>query len=543
MDPVTVVCSVITIYQLTCKIAELAFDYAQSARSANKESDYIIDEIVNFQRSLRVLKCMLTDEEVNVGKNRLESLKELIEGDNTSLNRCETDLKNVLKTLENGRTKERIKSVLHRLSWPFKEEEVRKITDRLRLFAASVDRALAMDSAEMIRDTQSITKQMANSLKSAEVKHEKRQIDKDQKEIKKQIMKWLLHPDPVESHNAACHARNRNVQSGRWFLDGNYFKIFRETPRSLLFLHGNSGCGMTVLCSTIIEELKALSSANTQILAFWYYHKNEKQRTSLNNLVRALISQIVLSSSGVPPVLVDFWRLKKQETPKTSDLVQILQNILIENTNRDIYVVIDALDESEETERDELMEIIRKILLSDTLGIRILVTGRTNTAQIEHEFPDEVLKRVYKVTVAPIYVNPEILAHVTERLQNDKILKTWPEKERNKAKDILVKKAGGMFRWVDCQLQALRKCKTPAEVEKTLTTLPKDLYEQYERELATTSNSQIALKILWCLTYPQRRYEEFCSHSDFQGSEKLWTNLLFCKTSNGGNYRHYRRGS
>lgn len=496
--------SVISIYQLTCKIAELAFDYAQSARTANKESDYIIDEIVNFQRSLRILKRMLTNEEVKVGQNRLESLKELIEGDNTSLKRCETDLKNILKALENGRSKERIKSMLHKLTWPLKEEEVRKCTDRLRTFAASIDRALAIDSAEMMRDTQSITKRMANSLRSAELNYEKRKIDKDQKEVKEQITKWLHHPDPAESHHAACRARNRKLQNGRWLLDGNDFKFFIETPRSLLFLHGNSGCGKTVLCSTIIEELRARSSENTHVVAFWYFHKNDKQRTSLDNLVRALISQIMLSSA-VPSVVVDFWRSKEHEKPKTSDLIQILQKILIENSNQVIYVVIDALDESDEAERDELMGMIWNLLSLDTLGIRILVTCRTNTVQIEHDFPDEVLKRLHKVTVASTYVNPEILAHITERLQNDKILKTWPEKERIKVKYILAKKAAGMFRWVDCQLQAIRRCKTPAEVETTLTTLPKDLYEQYERELANISNSQIALKILRCLTYPQRR--------------------------------------
>lgn len=363
MDPVTVVCSVIAIYQLTCKIAEVAFDYAQSARGTSKETDYIIDEIVNFQRSLRILKRMLTDEETKVGENRLKSLKELIEGDHTGLERCEIDLKNVLKILGNGRSKERIKSMLHRLSWPLKEEEVKKVTDRLRNFAASVDRALAMNNTEMIRDTQCITKKMAYSLKRAEVNHEKREIEEDQKETMKKIMKWLHHPDPAESHNAACHARNKNIKTGRWFLDGKDFKNFRKAPRSLLFLHGNSGCGKTILCSTIIEELRALSNEDTQIVAFWYYQKNDKQRTSLDNLVRALISQIIFPSSLVPPVLVGFWKPKKRETPKTTDLVQILQKILIECTHRDTYIVIDALDESEESEREELMEMIWKLII------------------------------------------------------------------------------------------------------------------------------------------------------------------------------------
>lgn len=505
MDPVTAVCSVITIYQLTCKIAELAFDYTQSARSTNTESDYIIDEIVNFQRSLRTLKRMLTDEGVHVGQNRLENLKELIDGENIGLKRCETDLKNVLKTLENGRSKEGIKSLLHKLSWPLREEEVRKVTDRLRNFAGSVDRALAMDNTEMIRDTQSMAKQMSYSLKSAERKYEKRQIEEYQKEAKERISKWLQHPDPVENHNAACHARNKNVKTGRWFLDGDDFKRFKETPRSLLLLHGNSGCGKTILCSAIIEELRAICRANTEIVAFWYYNKDDRQRTTLDNLARALILQIVLSSPSLPSVIVDFWKAKEQETPKTSDLVQILPEILIESTKRDTYIVIDALDESEEAEREELVEMIRKLLSLDTTGVRILLTSRTNTAHIEKDFQEEELKRVYKVPVASTYVNLDILAHVTERLQNDTILKAWPEKERNKVKNVLVEKAAGMFRWADCQLQAIRKCKTPAELEKTLTTLPKDVYEQYARELANISNSQIALKILQWLTYPRRK--------------------------------------
>lgn len=505
MDPVTIICSVITIYQLTCKIAELAFDYTQGVRNATKESDYVIDEIVNFQRSLRTLKRILTDEGVKVGRNRLESLKEVIEGGNLGLKRCETDLKKVLKTLENGRSKEGIKSMLHKFAWPLKEEEVRKFTDRLRNFAASIDRALTMDNTEMIRDTQSTTKQMAYSLKSAENKHEERQKEKDQKETREKILKWLHHPDPAENHNVACHARNKTVKTGRWLLDGDAFKKFRETPRSLLFLHGDSGCGKTVLCSTIIEELRALASQDTQIVAFWYYSKNDKQRTSLDNLVRALISQIVLSSSPAPLALVEFWRPKERETPKTSDLIQILQKILTEGANREIYIVVDALDESEEAEREELMEMIRNLLSLETVDIRILVTTRTNTAQVENDFEEQELTRLYKIPVDRRNVNLDILAHVTERLQNDKILKAWPEKERDKVKNTLVEKAAGMFRWVDCQLQAIRKCKTPAELEKTLTTLPKDVHEQYARELAGITNSQIAIKILQWLTYPQRK--------------------------------------
>jgi Ankyrin repeats (3 copies)/Ankyrin repeat len=40
------------------------------------------------------------------------------------------------------------------------------------------------------------------------------------------------------------------------------------------------------------------------------------------------------------------------------------------------------------------------------------------------------------------------------------------------------------FRWVICQLDALRKCRSTAALEKALTRLPKNLYETYDRVLA-----------------------------------------------------------
>ena len=514
MDPVSAIASIFAIYQLASKIGEICFQYAEGVRNANKDTDYVVDEIVKFQRSLLTLKRMLADEEeVKRGGDRLKHLRELIEGDSASLKHCKTDLENLQAKLENGKLKEGIKAMIHKLSWPLKEEEVRKVTERLRNVAVMIDRALAMDNTEMIRDVDITTKRIASSLESAEVRQKKeeeerrkREEQKNAEKMRQDIMQWLEHPDQVENHNVASDARNDMAKTGRWFLDGDTFKEFRETPQSLLFLHGDSGCGKTILCSAIIDELQALQRGDTQIdIAFWYYYANDKKRTTLNNLVRALITQFVPSSS-VPTPLVEFWKLKKygKETPKVSDLIQTLHKILAEKTDRTCYIVLDALDESDENEREELMEMLRNILSLDCSGIRILVTSRTNTAGIETELKE--LTKFYNITIEREYVNIDILAHITERLQNDKTLKAWPEKERERVKSGLVEKAAGMFRWVDCQLQAIRKCKTPADLNRTLNTLPKDVHEQYARELASiTDDSKRALKILQWLAFPQRK--------------------------------------
>ena len=64
--------------------------YAQGMRSAQKNSDFVIDEISAFQKSLLTLKHMLTSEEhAQEGGDRLKNFKELIDEDSASLQQCE----------------------------------------------------------------------------------------------------------------------------------------------------------------------------------------------------------------------------------------------------------------------------------------------------------------------------------------------------------------------------------------------------------------------------------------------------------------------
>lgn len=62
------------------------------------------------------------------------------------------------------------------------------------------------------------------------------------------------------------------------------------------------------------------------------------------------------------------------------------------------------------------------------------------------------------------------------------------------------------FRWVVCQLDALRKCRTPAALEKALIRLPKTLYETYDRILAAIDEDdrRDALSLLQWLAFSVR---------------------------------------
>ena len=496
MDAVTAVASVVAIYQLAAAISGLCFRYGQGVRQADKDADIIISEIDTFQIYLRTLKEILLKEDGAtddfVG---LQSLHHIIGGESAALKRCGRELE-ILKTkLEKVQSEGRFQGVIHRLSWPLKQEEVRKTLDTLKRFTEAVDRALNVDNNRALRRIDSTTKSIQGSLESAEAQ-----------DVKQKVLDWLAYPDPSEIYEIVRSARNDQAKTGRWFLDGRAFQQFKATLRSVLWLHGDSGCGKSVLCSAVIDEILATKHIDSRVkLTYWYFTVTDKKRTSVGNFLRALIAQLVLECP-IPPSLLDLWSVRKmgREAPKTADLEQTIRKMVVEEPSHVYYVVVDALDESDDTDKAEIMQFIHSLALLEA-NIHILFTSRTNTVGIEKEMKD--LSNFYNVAMRPQDTNLDILAHLTERLEDDSALAKWSHDLRQFVKDTLIRDAEGMFRWVECQLQAVRRCRKPAEVRKVLKTLPRDLYEVYTRELAKVDEnaSEDVIRLLEWLAFPQRR--------------------------------------
>lgn len=496
MDPVSAVASTIAIYQLASAISGLCFRYGQGVRQADRDADLVINEIDTFQRYLRTLKDILVNEDVATGgSGQLANLKEIINGESAALRRCERDLQDLKKKLEKVRFEGRFQGAINKLSWPLKKEEVRKTLNTLQNFTEAVDRALNVDNNKTIRRVDNTTKSIQASLESAEAH-----------QMRDKILDWLVHPEPSEIHETVRRDRNNRAKTDRWFLSGSTFKQFEESPQSVLWLHGDSGCGKSVLCSAVIDHIRAVQSRDSRTeLAYWYFTVTDKKRTSVDGFLRALIVQLV-HECPIPSSLLDLWRAMEmgRKAPKKVDLQETIQRILVAEPSRIYFIVIDAVDESDDTERAELVQFVRSLALLEA-DIHIFFTSRTNTVGIEKSMKETT--KLYKITMEGQDTDLDISAHVTERLENDDALTKWSPDLRQLIKDTLIKDAGGMFRWVDCQLQAIRRCRKPAEVRKTLKTLPRDLYEVYARELAKVddSASQDMIRLLEWLAFPQQR--------------------------------------
>lgn len=525
MDPLSAAASVIACYQLASELGCQCLRYARGVRQAQKDGDFVVTQIQMFQLSLHHLQGMLANEAANPnGGSRLKFLHEIMNGTSSSLMLCTRELEGIRAKLAKAQSGGSLREVFHKLSWPLKQEEIDRAINTLNSFAEAIDRGLAIDSNEVVREIDSttkiinsMTKQILISTESAEAQQKQREkLRKDEEErqkaakLREDILTWLAHPDPSEIHNIASRAR-KSTETGRWFLDGSPFQLFTETSQSVLWLHGDSGCGKSILCSAIIDKLRVLRSEKPSLrLAYWYFSVNDASRRSLQSLVRALFTQLCPASTA-PPALIRLWGANREgrEAPQISEsiqaLVQMLGETLVHEVSENVFIVIDALDESNETERTEVIDLLQRIISLNT-DIHVLVTSRSSTVGVEQHLKDAV--KLFNVVMAHQQADEDILTHITERLQNDEDLKKWSSDLRKEIEEALVTNAAGMFRWVDCQLQAIRRCRKTKELRKALKSLPKDLRELYTRELANVEDSAVedVRKILGWLTYPQRPY-------------------------------------
>ena len=496
MDPISTVGSVIAIYQLAATVSSLCFRYSLGVRGADRDADLVINEIDTFQKYLRTLKEILVNEDVaTAGLHRLQNLNEIIDGESAALRTCESNLEGLKTKLVKVQSEGHFREAVRKLSWPLKQDEVRKTLDSLRKFAEAVDRAVNLDNNAIIRKVDDIAKNLQRSLESSESLR-----------VKDKILDWLIHPNASELHENIRCRRNVRAKTSRWFLEGNVFQEFKAKSRSVLWLHGQSGCGKSVLCSAVIDEIIALQSSDSRIrLAYWYFSVADKKRTTIDTFLRALITQLLLECPTWP-CLLDLWEVKKmgRESPKTSDLVRVVQQILVADQSHQYFVVVDALDESDDIGKDEVLRSIRSFALLNG-DIHILITSRTHTLGIEKGLKD--LPCFSGIAVEEQSTDLDIIAHVTERLENDAVFAKWSPDLRHLIKDTLVSGAGGMFRWVECQLDAVRKCRKPGDVRKTLKTLPRNLHEVYARDLAKVdmSASQDMVRLLEWLAFPQQK--------------------------------------
>ncbi|KAJ7883628.1 ankyrin repeat-containing domain protein [Mycena olivaceomarginata] len=277
------------------------------------------------------------------------------------------------------------------------------------------------------------------------------------------VRSWLKAPDARTNHNTARSLHDGST--GNWLVRSFEYRSWKSTLSSFFWINGKPGAGKTIICSTVIEDMLALSGG---VHAYFYFYYSEADKQSLRGMLSSIISQLEEQLLDAPsPLLALYQKLGSgAHEPSIPELTACLKSLIIALSARPIFIILDALDECSKT--DELAPVLCDLLQWAEGCVHVFVTSRPE---------DAVVKLLRPLTTCDISL---YLGHI---MSKEHPFCSWPQVHRDRVLNHLLEHSNGMFRWVSCQLDDLRKCLL-RDLQVTLNNLPTTLDATYERILS-----------------------------------------------------------
>ena len=429
MEVVGATSAMITVIQITASLVSICYDYQSGTRHYPKDIITITNELQSLRNVLERLVGMTNsqDDTDSIALPVLDSLN----SPGGPLEICKIELKQLL--LELAPAGGRLKQVRQALMWPLMEKDVQKKLSILARQRGLCQLALTADQTTMTLAIKKTTSRNEESLIDLIQKFHAMALE----QRRNQIFQWLAAPDPSANHIKACQTKQRDT--GRWFIESLNCINWKKQRASFLWLHGIPGCGKTVLCSTVIEDIASSCQAGGRnILAYYYFDFNESKKQTCEGFLRSLVTQLFAQCSEGSKTMETLFTDcgEGQSEPTCKSLVQALRE-LSENFE-EVYLILDALDECAETRA--AISLIEEIYGWHNPSLHILVTSREGVI-IEKGFRHLITDQVQ---IQNVLVDADIRLFVRECLCSDPELSQWSQSIKAEIEKTLYDGSKGM---------------------------------------------------------------------------------------------------
>ncbi|KAF2678036.1 hypothetical protein K458DRAFT_395334 [Lentithecium fluviatile CBS 122367] len=250
---------------------------------------------------------------------------------------------------------------------------------------------------------------------------------------------WPMKQDDISKSRERFHSVREVVD---WLDRGN-----------LPWLDGSSGTGKTVLVSSIIDHIREsrLRDGSSTALAYHYCDFAHPLTLDTIGIAGSLVRQLAKQVDTFLPGIRVAYHKSSANSPSPDDFIMLLEQITSKKFET-AYIVIDGIDD-------------------------ILLSSRP-----EYDIQQALKDELYS-SIPPQHVEASLNTHIRKELMKiPRLLHLSASTQDDLATD-LVFRADGMFRWLQCQLDVLRKAKTLRALRDALSTIPEGLYETYDRVL------------------------------------------------------------
>jgi hypothetical protein len=208
---------------------------------------------------------------------------------------------------------------------------------------------------------------------------------------------------------------------------------------------------MSLISSTIIEDIKTLCEASQASMAYFYFDFRNANKQGLHDLLSSLLTQ--LSARSIPrcdilsKLYSDHDNGKMQ--PSDSVLTKCLKDMLSLPGQHPIYLIVDALDESPATSgipspRERVLQLVRELVDLRHQRLHICVTSRPEI-DIKEVLEPLTSRRVslhdqtgQKKDIAD-YVRSVVYSN------SEPIIRRWKKEDKDLVIDTLSERADGMY--------------------------------------------------------------------------------------------------
>ena len=368
----------------------------------------------------------------------------------TCLDSCVDGLNKLQKKLQKLQThtiptglRQRAWAEVQRSFYPFRQSTLVKLKEividlreRLSLALQELQLDISIVSGNTLKrieitaqNTAVITQDSASNVQAVLAAQQAAQFQK--------VIDWLSPPDPWTNY---AYARQlREPHTGDWLLQSDQYKRWRSGHTRHLWLHGNAGCGKTVLISSVIEDLKLYcEGAANSCLAVFYFSFSDTRKQSFESLLRSLVVQVGWKEPGRSMLQREYDK-PNRSVPETEALEEIF--LYCVTSSDEVLVALDALDECPETDEARRSMLDRLERLSEKGSkLRIFATSRRlwDVEECMHSLGAEV------VSTGTPPVDADIGKYVASELSSDRRLNRLDENTKSLVMQTFAKNADGM---------------------------------------------------------------------------------------------------
>ncbi|KAJ7443730.1 ankyrin repeat-containing domain protein [Mycena latifolia] len=288
----------------------------------------------------------------------------------------------------------------------------------------------------------------------------------------KEILNWITSLNFFQRQADVFRAWQPGT--GEWLLSDATFNNWTLAPGGVLWCRG--------------------------ILACIYLNHKEREVQTPENLLASVWKQLIVDRS-LPSAAHDLYKHHhlRDTRPSLTEVFDILQSAMAQHSK--VYIIVDALDEYPEEQRNILLEHL-SMLLGPTTSL--MLTSRP------HVTLDDLFSDMSGLEISA--TEDDIRQYVDKQIQKSprlcKHVQTRPELH-DEIKSKITSNADGMFLLAKLHTESLATKNTVKAVREALRHLPKDLNYTYEEAMnriksQNEDDRQLALQALTWVAYAKR---------------------------------------